>query len=231
MKQILTLCGVMVLASLMPAAGYADTAALVRDQCSGCHALEKPDYEGLGVAERSTRKAPALYYAGNKFRLEWLEAWLQQPTLIRPAGVSPIAHVRTSADGDVIDASTLGEHPALAPEDAAAVAQYLVQLRPFDDLIAAQNYEPGSIALRMGQMNFSKFKGCDACHRDAPDRGGLSGPELFTAWNRLQPAFITAFIADPTAWDPHALMPNAHIKDTEVEKLANYLKALQEEQP
>jgi cytochrome c1 len=83
----------------------------------------------------------------------------------------------------------------------------------------------------MGQMNFSKFKGCDACHRDAPDRGGLSGPELFTAWNRLQPAFIAAFIANPTAWDPHALMPNAHIKDTEVAKLANYLKALQEEQP
>jgi cytochrome c2 len=103
-----------------------------------------------------------------------------------------------------------------------------MSLRPFDALVAAQAYEPGTIALRLGQMNFSKFKGCDSCHRDSPDVGGISGPELYTAWERLQPAFISAYISDPTAWDPHTMMPRGSLAPEEVYKLANYLKAVAE---
>jgi cytochrome c2 len=216
------------IAFCLPLAALADGAGLVEKECAGCHALTPPDYESLDLAERAERKGPPLHYAGNKFNKEWLVEWLQHPERIRPGGVFAPAHAMSTPEGDVIDPETLVEHPALAAADAESAAEYLMSLRPFDEIFAAPAYEPGTIALRLGQMNFSKFKGCDSCHRDAPDFGGVSGPELYTAWARLQPAFISAYISDPAAWDPHTMMPRAALPPEEVHKLANYLKALSE---
>lgn len=216
-------------AMLLPGVSRGDTREEVQAGCGGCHALEQPDYAALGIDERAEREGPPLFYAGNKFREEWLVAWLAAPERIRPAGVFAPAHTVATAEGDAVDESTLIEHPVLAPGEAESVAAYLMSLKPFDALLAAQTYEPGTIALRMGQMNFSKFKGCDSCHRDEPGYGGVSGPELYTAWARLQPAFISAYIADPTVFDAHTMMPNGGLNDTEVHKLADYLKALSDE--
>ncbi|MFO7277475.1 MAG: c-type cytochrome [Pseudomonadota bacterium] len=213
----------------VPLAAQAGAAEQAREQCAACHALDAPEPGTRNIDERLTRKAPPLYYAGNKFRREWLESWLRQPARIRPAGVFPPAHAKSTPQGDVIDESTLPAHVALPADEAAAMADFLMQLRPFDDRLAAVRYQPGTISLRMGQMNFSKFKGCDGCHRDAPDVGGVSGPELHSAWKRLQPQFIASFIADPTAWDPNTLMPRMELNDAEVARLADYLKALQED--
>jgi len=214
-----------------PVALAAGAEELVRTECAACHALERPDYEALGIQERIDRKGPPLYYAGNKFQPEWLESWLQNPTRLRPAGIFPAAAVKESEEFDVIDPDKLIEHPALTAEQASEVATYLMSLRHHDDLIAANTYEPGTIAQRMGQLNFSKFNGCDACHSDEPGYGGLSGPELYTAWQRLQPAFIASFIADPVAWDPHTLMPKSGLNEGAVARLTNYLKLIGEEQP
>ena len=214
----------------LPVAAQADPAALVQEKCAACHALAAPD-AAAGPAERAQRKAPPLHYAGNKFRRDWLAAWLQKPVRIRPAGVFPPAHAQSTAKGDVVDAAALPPHPALAAAEAEAAADYLMTLKPLEKLIQAENYEPGGIALRMGQMNFGKFKGCDGCHQDAPGRGGVSGPELHTAWQRLQPKYISAYIGNPTAWDPHSMMPGAEMNAANVHKLANYLKAIGEKQP
>jgi mono/diheme cytochrome c family protein len=215
-------------ALLLPAIGIADAAETVRESCGSCHALEQPSYDSLGVAERAERIAPPLFYAGDKFREEWLASWLEAPTRLRPAGVFSPAHTVVTPEGDVVDAATLVEHPALPPDEAAIVAAYLMTLKPFAALLAEQTYEPGTVALRMGQMNFSKFKGCDSCHWDEPDFGGVSGPELYTAWERLQPSFIVAFIKDATRFDPHTMMPESGLNDGEAHKLADYLKALAE---
>jgi mono/diheme cytochrome c family protein len=213
---------------LLPGVSLGDTAEEVQASCGGCHALEQPDYGSLGLTERAEREAPPLFYAGNKFREEWLTAWLAAPERLRPAGVFAPRHTISTPEGDAVDESTLIAHPALPPEKASEVAAYLLTLKPFDALLAAQTYEPGTIAQRMGQMNFSKFKGCDSCHRDEPDYGGASGPELYTAWERLQPAFISAYIEDATAFDPHTMMPKSGLNADEVHKLANYLKVLAE---
>jgi hypothetical protein len=82
----------------------------------------------------------------------------------------------------------------------------------------------------MGNLNFGKFNGCDACHRDAPNYGGVSGPELYTAWQRLQPKYIASYITNPVAWDPHTLMPHKELKPTVVKKLVDYLKVNGEEE-
>lgn len=215
----------------LPVDALADGKQWVEANCASCHALERPDYQDLGHAERITRKGPPLYFAGNKFRAEWLESWLQNPQRIRPAGVFPPAAVKVTDDGDVIDTAALGEHPALSADEARQATEYLMSLRAFDDLIAATNYEPGTIAARMGQLNFSKFNGCDACHQDSANSGGFSGPELYTAWQRLQPKFIASFIANPVAWDPNTLMPKADLNESAVARLSDYLKLIGEEQP
>lgn len=208
-----------------PAEGQ-DIADHVAADCGGCHQLTGP--ADTSVEARQQRKAPPLFYAGNKFREEWLTDWLQNPVRIRPAGDFPPAHVTTTAKGDVVDSATLVDHPALDEEAAGKVAAYLITLRPHDDLIAEEDYTPGKISLRMGAMDFVKFKGCAACHKDTPKLGGLSGPELHTAWQRLQPAFITAYIRAPSAWEPRSLMPNQHLESGPIYKLANYLRAIGE---
>lgn len=217
----------LVLCCGLTAASSANDAAL--QSCADCHALRAP--QAAPLTERATRQAPPLHYAGNKFRREWLVHWLQQPTRLRPAGYFPPAHTVTTADGDAIDADSLPAHPVLATADAQQAADALMQLRAGDALAAADTWEPGTIALRMGQMNFGKFKGCDGCHQDEPGYGGASGPELYTAWQRLQPAFLASYIGNPVAWDPQTMMQHPQLSPTEVHRLANYLKAIAEEQP
>lgn len=213
-----------------PAATAADGQQLVQDDCASCHALERPDYEQLGIEERINRKGPPLYYAGNKFNQAWLESWLQNPERIRPAGIYPHDAAQPGAEFDEINPDALIQHPVLNADQAAAAAEYLMTLRDHSGLIEASPYEPGTIAERMGQLNFGKFNGCDSCHSDEPGYGGVSGPELYTAWQRLQPKFIASYIADPVAWDPHTLMPAAGLNDAAVEKLSNYLRLIGEEE-
>lgn len=226
----LRLCAIILLAAGPTLASAGDTADFVADNCAGCHALDKADYESQGIEDRAERGGPPLYFAGNKFRRQWLEQWLQDPVRIRPAGDYPPAHIETVQGEDRIDEDSLEPHPALSGGRAPQVADYLMTLRPYDERIEAVTYEPGKIAWRMGQMNFAKFNNCIGCHQDEPGYGGLSGPELYTAWDRLQPAFIASYIADPVAWDPHTLMPGGDLNDGAVSKLANYLKAIVEEE-
>lgn len=206
---------------------HADGLREIQASCASCHQIEGPAKKGLEA--RINRKAPALFYAGNKFRKQWLVRWLQAPTRIRPAGDFPPKHVKSTPDGDVIDPQTFIEHPVLDAKTARAVADWLMSLRPHDDLIAAEDYAPGPINKRMGAMNFVKFKGCAACHKDTPKYGGLSGPELYTAWQRLQPEYIVSYIRDPLAWEPASLMPVKHLDTEQIHKLVDYLKLVGEE--
>nr|PZN65136.1 MAG: cytochrome C [Pseudomonadota bacterium] len=209
------------LAACVPAAAAGAQAA-----CGGCHALSRPDFDRLGITERLERKAPPLWYAGNKYRREWLVQWLQAPTRLLAAGYFPNAAIRSTAEGDEPDPDRLPKHPALSRAEAESVADELMAKKPHDALIAAARYEPGSVNRRMGAMDFGKFKGCQACHQDEPGKGGLSGPELYTAWQRLTPEYIVSFIADPKAWDPNTIMPRMEMNDAAISKLADYLKLI-----
>lgn len=195
--------------------------------CQTCHAIEQPFKESALV---QAPDAPPLYYAGNKYRREWLSNWLQNPTQIRPAGGFYANHVTTVNGEDILDESSITPHDALSAPDAEAVTDWLMTLAPKQELIDAESdYTPGKVSMRMGAMDFVKFKGCGGCHRDTPEYGGLTGPELYTAWERLQPAYIVSYIRNPNAWDKHSIMPNRALGDTQLHKLADYLHTLAQE--
>lgn len=217
-----------ILAALLGLSGTAFAAeGMLQKDCASCHNIAGPVAQTL--KEAFAKKGPDLSYAGNKYRQEWIAAWLQKPKRIRPAGMYYGDHIKAGAKGDEIDASTLAEHVALSKADATAVAAELMKLKPHDALIAKEKIEPGTIARQMGEMNFDKFQGCMACHLIEPEYGGFSGPELYTAAKRLQPEFMASFIRNPQAWEPKTWMPNKEVSDGGIQKLVHYLELLGKE--
>ncbi len=176
------------------------------------------------------QKGPALFYAGTKYRREWLEEWLQKPTGIRPAGMFSGNHTIVTDEGDEIDETTLLPHIKLSLADAKLAAEFLMTLTAKSDLVKTGEYVPKPVSKRMGAMNFSKFKGCSSCHQDEEGYGGVSGPELYTAYSRMKPDFIVSYIRNPVAWDGVSLMPHVELKDKEIYKLVNYLKLISGEE-
>ncbi|MBL4573245.1 MAG: cytochrome C [Gammaproteobacteria bacterium] len=209
------------LMSKVVAAGVPEVAT----SCQSCHSFETP----AAIVEQNlqNRIAPPLYFAGNKFRRGWLIDWLQSPSQIRPSGTFYAMHTSTVDGEDFVDEGSLIPHTAVGSAEAEELADWLMTLTPKAELIAAEaNYTPGNVSPRLGAMDFVKFKGCGGCHRDTPEYGGLSGPELYTAWQRLQPGYIVSYMREPAAWDSLSTMPNRAMGDIQIHKLTDYLKTL-----
>lgn len=200
---------------------------MLQKDCASCHNISGPVAQTL--KEAFAKKGPDLSYAGNKYRQEWIVSWLQNPVRIRPAGMYYGDHIKHGAKSDEIDLSTLTTHMAISKADATAIAAELMKLKPHDDLIAKEKIEPGTITKSAGEMNFDKFWGCMACHLIEPEYGGLSGPELYTAGNRLQPEFMASFIRNPQAWEPKTWMPNKEVSDGSILKMVRYFEVLSKE--
>jgi len=211
-----------------PLAAHASAGTeLLQSQCASCHALTKPADTSLD--RLLARKAPDLYYAGIKFNKEWLARWLENPTVIRPAGVMYRNVVKPSGAGtpDAIDASLIPAHPKLSASDAAAAAEALMGLGTDLGLVEKGAFkQQGSNA--MAALLFNKLRGCSSCHAAKADGGPHSGPELFTAGDRLQGDFVTEYIRDPQKFDPHIWMPKLELTDGDVQKLTGYLMTLKQ---
>jgi len=200
---------------------------ILKSQCSGCHNLTGPAPTTL--KELWARKGPDLFYAGNKYKAEWLKAWLQKPTRIRPAGMFYADHVKPGPKGDEIDTSTLITHPSLSAKDAEEVTEALMKRKALSNLIHPGEYKGGTISKSMGELMFDKFRGCMACHEIEPGYGGLSGPEVYTAAKRLQDDYLISYMRDPQAWDPKIFMPNRHLRDADLQKFVRYFHVLSKE--
>lgn len=205
----------------------ADGEQILRSQCVECHELDAAGPDNL--QELWAQQGPNFSHAGNKYKQEWIASWLTSPTRIRPAGMFYGNHIKPGPEQDRIVESSLVDHVSLAPAQAEAVAEALMQYRGRSELIEAGAYEPGSISLSMGDLLFIKFRGCASCHRVSPDYGGVSGPEVYTAARRLQEDYIISFLKDPQAWSPLTFMPKYHLKDSDLQKFVHYFRALAEE--
>ena len=209
------------------AAQAADGEEILNSQCSTCHNLTGPAPTTL--KELWARKGPDLFYAGNKYKADWLKAWLQKPTRIRPAGEFYAEHIKPGSKGDEIDAASLITHPSLSAKDADEVTEALMKRKALSNLIHPGEYKTGTISKSMGELMFDKFRGCLACHEIEPGYGGLSGPEVYTAGNRLQEDYLISYMRDPQAWDPKIFMPNRHLRDADLQKFVHYFHVLSKE--
>jgi mono/diheme cytochrome c family protein len=218
---------VLVMTSVAAKADSAEGETILKAQCSGCHNLTGPAPTTL--KELWARKGPDLFYAGNKYKADWMKAWLQKPTRIRPAGEFYANHVKDGPKGDEIDTSTLTTHPSLSAKEAEEVTEALMTRKALSNLIKPGEYQSGTISRSMGEMMFDKFRGCMACHEIEPGYGGLSGPEVYTAAKRLQDDYLISYMRNPQAWDPKIFMPNRHLSESDLQKFVRYFHVLSEE--
>jgi len=210
-----------------PASGANSGKDILDSQCLSCHTISQKTPSTL--KELWERKGPDFSSAGIKYKPEWIKKWLQKPVRIRPAGMFYGNHIKKGKKSDEVDSATLVKHPQLSEEQADQVTEVLMGLKQNQNLVKKGDYKPGSISITMGEMMFDKFKGCLACHQIEPGYGGLSGPEVYTAAKRLQEDYLISFMRDPQAWEPKSIMPNKNLKESDLQKLVHYLRALSKE--
>ena len=133
--------------------------------------------------------------------------------------------MKDGPEGDVVDEASLPAHPKLDHETAEAVADALLGLHA-KGLVESGAYKGATVSSTMGAMFFGKLRGCAACHQDAPGKGGLSGPELYTANSRLNADYVYSYIKKPQAFDPHVWMPDAGLGESDLQRLTGYLMQL-----
>jgi cbb3-type cytochrome oxidase cytochrome c subunit len=188
-------------------------------KCSECHRLSNDEAEKNG---------PDLFYAGNKYQASWLKQYLQNPITIRSAG-----GVRDSGFLNGIPANTQ-KHIALPKEEAEQISKELMVLTPFDLPKEVDRLE----LLTDGQKakikyQFERTFGCISCHQSlnlaGKVRGGISGPSLVNAGNRLQARWIESWLKNPKIFTNKSRMPIYKMEGEVRLKLTQFLMTLKNE--
>ena len=239
MKRVLILALLVVFSSPALSSAGEDGAGILKQRCAKCHDLTGPAPQT--IRKLWERDAPDLFYAGNKFRREWLVEWMQKPVRVRPAGVNYLRTINSSptqkkeVEGknyDILWGSVLKplKHLSLKPAQAEAVADALMKLKPYDENVSGMRLDTSmKVGLDKGEVLFDKVYGCLSCHQIEPGFGGYTGAEVYTAGRRLQPEFMLSYIKRPKNWDPKIWMPNGNVKPDDLQRIVNYLITLSKE--
>ncbi len=204
-----------------------DGETLVAERCVSCHDVTGPaprTFEGV-----LNRKAPDLFYAGSKFNRPWLVKWLQSPTLIRRAGVMFLNHVAVRDGKDTVAEDTVATCPAnLNAAEAEAVSDYLMTLD--DPAMKTAIVDPAKKLRKHKAFRlFSKQLPCIGCHTITFGKrtmGGVSGPNLSNAGERLNPDWVYARIENPQYWDPKTWMPRMEMSHKKRELLTLFILSM-----
>ncbi len=185
-----------------PAALLAGRAARVFDRynCQGCHRLRSPDPGGT--------IGPDLSLAGLRFHPSYLERYLAAPKRVRPKGRTP----------------TMPTFALTGPEREDLVLHLQAQGRASPAAVLVQEAQSAPAGdLRRGEALVQEFR-CRSCHlvgdqakyvNDTTDysledlgRHRLRAPHLVDLANRLDPAWMAAWIKDPHEFQPDTPMPD-----------------------
>lgn len=159
----------------------------VKSLCVQCHRIEgKP-------APRKTKSAPDLIWAGNKYRQEWLVAWLQKPEFkhypvgydFRPERKKP--------------------HLALPADQAKAAAAFLANQK--DARIKVGVMKPGTPEQLARGEKLYREHGCQNCHLTPANTpkgyvGGTSSTSLLKLNERLNADWVYRFNQNPDDFEP-----------------------------
>ncbi|OGT29532.1 MAG: hypothetical protein A2W28_07125 [Gammaproteobacteria bacterium RBG_16_51_14] len=185
--------------------------AIFKKSCTGCHYTDGPAKEKT-IADQLAKKGPELWYAGSKFKKDWLVAWLQNPKPIRPMKYNSLTD------------SNKGDHPKQSAGDAAATADFLMGLTSPE--VKAGVITPKSSP--QAKAIFGKKMPCGGCHeygKKGDVRGGKSGPSLVGASKRLNPDWVNAYLANIKVFKPVRDMPDfsSALGQKELESVAAYI--------
>ncbi|MCK4846291.1 MAG: cytochrome c [Deltaproteobacteria bacterium] len=183
--------------------------------CAECHVTKRSAMvkEGLTTDALRDAKGPPLWYAGDKFKGGFLEAWLVSPTVIRL-----MEYYSETEDNK-------NNHPVLTQSEASEVSRYLMSLR-------SGKVKQGVItpkATIKGRVIFEKNLGCYGCHqmrkKDGSIVGGFSGATLVGAGERLSGDWIYAYLNDQRYFQNVFIMPISKglISDGEMRTLAAHI--------
>jgi len=193
---------------------WAEPEEIDANGCRECHRLSSK--------EKKSDKGPDLFYAGNKFYKNWLNKFLQSPTVIR--------EVNIFSESGFLDEKNKGSNPhvALAKEGAERVAKFLMTLRLPNLEVGKVNNEPLSKSERaQTKMLFERRFGCISCHRSlnlvGKVRGGVSGPSLVDSGLRLKPDWIFNWLKTPQKFMYEGRMPVFDLDDQTTIRITKYI--------
>lgn len=173
--------------------------------CAGCHGHPE-------AAPAAGPVGPELTAAGDRYRRDWLEAFMAAPGTVRPAGFRP---------------GTGSRMPdfRLSPGEVAALGGYLANLGsaasprggtgPGDSTPWGRSRAEGYLRDRLSCLGCHTWRGVGG--RIAPPLDGLPG--------RLAPEEIRRMVHDPGGTRPGTLMPRSPFRRDIVDQVAGLLAA------
>ena len=170
-------------------------ASLIEEKnCASCHRLSKKENE---------KKGPDLFYAGNKFKIPWLEKYLRNPVTIRKAG--------TIYNPDFLNGESKNKHPSLLKEEAIKITQELMEMTLADLPVEELQNTLTKAQKAKTKYEFERRFSCISCHQSlnlaGKPRGGISGPSLVNAGNRLQANWVAIWLKKPKTFYEKSRMP------------------------
>lgn len=146
---------------------------------------------------------------GSRVREAWIKKFMKAPDTIRP----------------MLEERML-PFKILDPEDEAVYSYCrttLVTDKVEDQTEAVNKMSLGNPELILeGQKLYYEKYGCDACHQ-IQGKGGLIGPDLTKAGERLRPEWVVYYLHDPKAFVKRSIEPVYEFADKEIEALAAFL--------
>lgn len=195
-------------------------ASVLKDKnCGSCHRLSAEETE-------KSFTGPDLHYAGNKFQPEWLNGFLQSPEIIRPSGfITDPGFLKGPSENRP-------PHPSLHEEEANALTEELMGLKvPGQTSVTPEPLSKGQRAKIKYQ--FERTFSCISCHQSlnlaGKVRGGISGPSLVNAGNRLQANWVADWLNTPEAYTAKGRMPRYDMDPATLIQFARFLMTLKEE--
>lgn len=183
---------------------------IVKAVCVGCHRIKGEPMP------RSTKQAPDLIWAGNKYQGAWLVDWLQNPKQkLYPVGYD-------------FNFTRKGPHLSISAEEAEQVAGFLATLkdhRVTEGVMKAAKPEE----LARGKALYREH-GCQNCHwTPANNKRGYSGGTSSTSFvnmgNRLQSDWVYRFNLNPNDFVPEsgAYIPKPPLPDSDIYAITAYM--------
>jgi len=211
-KRISLIGSLLVIVTTWSVGVDASPALVKAKQCNTCHRFSSDEAE---------KSAPDLFFAGDKFKKKWLENYLKQPETIRLAG-------HTNDPGFLKGTPQYtGPHPALNLKEARQMTDYLLSLK------ILKNIPPLNLpALSKGErvrvkILFERDYSCIACHQSynlaRQPRGGVSGPSLIDAGNRLRAEWVYQWLKNPGQFNTKGRMPLYSLDEEALRKITQYI--------